>query len=57
LAGAASKGDGRLGTMHYLLILLVAVTLACGAAATATIALGPAYADAGANGYDSEARQ
>jgi hypothetical protein len=40
-----------LGTMHYLLILLVAVTMACGAAATVTIELAPAYADAGATGY------
>ena len=54
MAGAASKGDDGLGTMQYLLILLVAVTLACGAAATATIVLAPAYADAGANGYYSE---
>ena len=51
LAGAASKGDGGLGTMHYLLILLVAVTMACGAAATVTIELAPAYADASATGY------
>ncbi|MBV8795469.1 MAG: hypothetical protein JO136_11110 [Hyphomicrobiales bacterium] len=55
LAGAESAGDGRLGTMQYLLILLVAVTLACGAAATVTIALAPAYADASAKGYYSEA--
>jgi hypothetical protein len=40
--------------MQYLLILLVAVTVACGAAATATIALAPTYADAAANGYYSE---
>jgi hypothetical protein len=49
--GATSKGDGGLGTMHYLLILLVAVTMACGAAATVTIELAPAYADASASGY------
>jgi hypothetical protein len=48
------RGTTGLGTMQYLLILLVAVTLACGAAATATIVLAPAYADAGAQGYSSE---
>ena len=51
LAGAESAGDGRLGMMHYLLILLVALTVACGAAATVTIELAPAYADASAKGY------
>jgi hypothetical protein len=51
LAGAASAGDGGLGTMQYLLILLVALTVACGAAATVTIELAPAYADGGAKGY------
>ena len=51
LAGAASKGDGGLGTMQYLLMLLVAVTMACGVAATVTIELAPAYADGGAKGY------
>ena len=51
LAGAASAGDGGLGTMQYLLILLVAITMACGVAATVTIELAPAYADASAKGY------
>jgi hypothetical protein len=51
LAGAASAGDGGLGTMQYLLILLVALTMACGVAATVTIELAPAYADASAKGY------
>ena len=51
LAGAASAGDGGLGTMQYLLILLVALTMACGAEATVTIELAPAYADASAKGY------
>jgi hypothetical protein len=37
--------------MQYLLILLVAVTMACGAEATVTIDLAPAYADASATGY------
>jgi len=37
--------------MHYLLILLVALTVACGAAASVTIAFAPAYADNSANGY------
>jgi hypothetical protein len=37
--------------MQYLLILLVAVTMACGVAATVTIELSPAYADASATGY------
>jgi hypothetical protein len=37
--------------MQYLLMLLVAVTMACGVAATATIELAPAYADASAKGY------
>ena len=40
-----------MGTMQYLLLLLVAVTMACGAAATVTIELVPAYADASAPGY------
>jgi hypothetical protein len=51
LADATSEENGGLGTMHYLLILLVAVTMACGAAAGVTIALAPAYADASATGY------
>jgi hypothetical protein len=38
--------------MQYLLILLVALTMACGAAASVTIAFAPAYADAAnTNGY------
>jgi hypothetical protein len=37
--------------MQYLLILLVAITMACGAAAGVTIALAPAYADHSAKGY------
>jgi hypothetical protein len=44
-------GDDGLGTMQYLLILLVAVTMACGAAAGVTIVLVPAYADDSAKGY------
>ena len=39
------------GTMRYLLILLVALTMACGAAANVTIALAPAYADNSGKGY------
>jgi len=39
------------GTMQYLLILLVVITMACGAAASVTIALAPAYADASGKGY------
>jgi hypothetical protein len=39
------------GTMQYLLILLVAVTVACGAAASVTISLAPAYADDSGKGY------
>jgi hypothetical protein len=52
--GGSSIGGARgggLGTMQYLLILLVAVTMACGAAASVTIALVPAYADDGGKGY------
>ena len=45
------RGTAGLGTMQYLLILLVAVTMACGAAATVTIELAPAYADSSASGY------
>jgi hypothetical protein len=41
--------------LQYLLILLVAVTMACGVAATVTIELAPAYADGAAKGYASEA--
>jgi hypothetical protein len=37
--------------LQYLLMLLVAVTMACGVAATVTIELAPAYADASAAGY------
>jgi hypothetical protein len=37
--------------MQYLLILLVVLTVACGAAAGVTIALAPAYADDSGNGY------
>jgi hypothetical protein len=37
--------------LQYLLMLLVAVTMACGVAATVTIELAPAYADANATGY------
>jgi hypothetical protein len=37
--------------MQYLLMLLVAVTVACGVAATVTIELAPAYADGDAKGY------
>ena len=54
IAGGSSIGGARgggLGTMQYLLILLVAVTMACGAAASVTIALVPAYADDGGKGY------
>ena len=39
------------GTVQYLLILLVAITMACGAAASVTISLGPAYADDSGKGY------
>jgi hypothetical protein len=39
------------GTMQYLLILLVAITMACGAAATVTISLAPAYAGDSGKGY------
>jgi len=47
------KRAGRVaeGTMQYLLILLVAITMACGAAASVTISLAPAYADNSAKGY------
>jgi hypothetical protein len=45
------RGTAGLGTMQYLLMLLVAVTMACGVAATVTIELAPAYADASAAGY------
>ena len=45
------RGTAGLGTLQYLLMLLVAVTMACGVAATVTIELAPAYADASAKGY------
>ncbi len=52
VADAAPAGTtAGWGTMQYLLILLVALTMACGAAATVTIALAPAYADNSAKGY------
>jgi hypothetical protein len=37
--------------MQYLLILLVAITMACGAAASVTISFAPAYADDSGKGY------
>lgn len=50
-SSVGGAGGGGLGTMQYLLILLVAVTMACGAAASVTIALVPAYADDSGKGY------
>jgi hypothetical protein len=45
-------GAMRVGEpMQYLLILLVLLTMACGAAAGVTIAFAPAYADASGKGY------
>jgi len=37
--------------MRSLLVVLVALTMACGAAATLTVSFAPAYADAAAKGY------
>jgi hypothetical protein len=37
--------------MQYLLILLVVITMACGAAASVTISLAPAYGDNSGKGY------
>jgi hypothetical protein len=39
------------GTMQYLLILLVAITMACAAAASVTISFAPAYAGDSGKGY------
>jgi hypothetical protein len=39
------------GEVQYLLILLVVITMACGAAASVTISLVPAYADDSGKGY------
>ncbi len=39
------------GTVQYLLILLVVITMACGAAASVTISFAPAYADDSGKGY------
>jgi hypothetical protein len=39
------------GTMQNLLILLVVLTMACGAAASVTVSLAPAYADDSGKGY------
>jgi len=39
------------GKMRKLLVLLVAVTMACGLAATITINLAPAFADDSSSGY------
>jgi hypothetical protein len=39
------------GTMQYLLILLVVITMACGAAASVTISLAPVYGDNSGKGY------
>ena len=50
--GCSVGGDeAGWGTMQYLLILLVVLTMACGAAAGVTIALAPAYADNSSKGY------
>ena len=52
VADAAPAGmTAGWGAMQYLLILLVVLTMACGAAATVTIALAPAYADNSGKGY------
>jgi hypothetical protein len=37
--------------MRKLLVLLVALTVGCGTAASITISLAPAYADENASGY------
>jgi hypothetical protein len=37
--------------MRRLLVLLVALTVGCGVAASVTISLAPAYADDSARGY------
>jgi hypothetical protein len=37
--------------MQYLLILMLAITMACGVAASVTISLAPAYADDSGKGY------
>ena len=37
--------------MRYVLVLLVAVTMACGAAASVTISLVPAHVGDNADGY------
>jgi hypothetical protein len=42
---------GRETTMRSLLVLLVALTMVCGAAASVTVALAPAYADDASKGY------
>lgn len=44
-------GDKKGGDLNKLLVLLVAVTLACGVAAGVTINLAPAYADGSSDGY------
>ena len=51
LADAASAGDGGVGDDAISSDFLVAITMACGAAAGVTIALAPAYADYSAKGY------
>ena len=37
--------------MRSLLLLLIALTIACGAAAGVTVSLAPAYADSAGSGY------
>ncbi|HZZ60796.1 MAG TPA: hypothetical protein VFE63_06440 [Roseiarcus sp.] len=44
-------GDKKGGDLNKLLVLLVAVTLACGVAAGVTMNLAPAYADGSGDGY------
>ncbi len=51
LRGSSQQRPGMETTMRGLLVLLVALTMACGAAAGLTVYLAPAYADKASKGY------
>ena len=51
LRGSSRQRQGMETTMRSLLVLLVALTMACGAAAGLTVSLAPAYADDAGKGY------
>ena len=51
LRGSSQQRPGMETTMRGLLVLLVALTMACGAAAGLTVSLAPFYAEDAGKGY------